>query len=174
MFKRILYTLMILLALSSIGFASYRFFESKDNKQETYGYTMIEYEGAKQYVLSHGNSSTTFLFFCSHNNENCNYIEDTLYPDVNKRLDNKNMNTLIDYVNIEPLEDSLKTENLMADWSINNYPAFVSVSVIDDQLVINNSLVWNSESPINTNDILAWFQENGQYEGVINQQVLMP
>ena len=154
MFKRILYTLMILLALSSIGFASYRFFESKDNKQETYGYTMIEYEGAKQYVLSHGNSSTTFLFFCSHNNEN--------------------MNTLIDYVNIEPLEDSLKTENLMADWSINNYPAFVSVSVIDDQLVINNSLVWNSESPINTNDILAWLQENGQYEGVINQQVLMP
>ena len=84
------------------------------------------------------------------------------------------MNTLIDYVNIEPLEDSLKTENLMADWSINNYPAFVSVSVIDDQLVINNSLVWNSESPINTNDILAWLQENGQYEGVINQQVLMP
>ena len=62
----------------------------------------------------------------------------------------------------------------MADWSINNYPAFVSVSVIDDQLVINNSLVWNSESPINTNDILAWLQENGQYEGVINQQVLMP
>ena len=84
------------------------------------------------------------------------------------------MNTLIDYVNIEPLEDSLKTENRMADWSINNYPAFVSVSVIDDQLVINNSLVWNSESPINTNDILAWLQENGQYEGVITQQVLMP
>lgn len=174
MFKKILYTLMILLALSSIAFASYRFFESKDNKQESYNYNMIEYEGAKQYALSHGNSSTTFLFFCSHNNENCNYIENTLYPDVNKKLENKDMNSLVDYVNIEPLEDSLKTEILMADWNINNYPAFVSVSVIDDQLVINNSLIWNSESPINTNDILGWLAQNGQYDGALVQQVVMP
>ena len=175
MFKKLLYSFMIILALSSIALGSYRFFESQaDVKVSTSNEFVIEYEGAKQYVLSKGNSSTTYLFFCSFNNDNCNYIENTLYSDVNKELVDRKIEDIVEYVDIDNIDESRQLETLLNDWQINNFPAFVSVSTNDEALTINNSLVWNNEVPMTANDILSWLSINNLYEGEISQQVLMP
>lgn len=178
MFKKLLYSFMIFIALGSTILAGYRIFEPKKNIREAVISTntkfMVEYEQANQFALSAGDSSTTYFLFCKLDNDNCNYIETTLYPDLNATLENKKMEDIIEYVDLDNIDDKKIIETISNDWGISNYPAFVSVSVIDNKLVINNSLVWSDDKPLNTLDILSWLSQNNIYKGEVVEQVTLP
>ena len=52
MFKRLLYSFMVLIALASIALGLYRFFEANDAHSSLAAMDiMIEYDGARQYAL---------------------------------------------------------------------------------------------------------------------------
>ncbi len=175
MFKRLLYSFMVLIALASIALGLYRFFEANDAHSSLAAMDiMIEYDGARQYALSNGDSSTTYYLFCTNNNDNCQYITNTLYSAVNSELKNKRIDDIVEYVNIQSLVDDGSIDRLSQEWNINNYPAFVSVSNNYGELTINNSLVWDDTNPLSSNDILNWLALNGQYDGEMIEEVLMP
>ena len=108
------------------------------------------------------------------NNDNCQYITNTLYSAVNSELKNKRIDDIVEYVNIQSLVDDGSIDRLSQEWNINNYPAFVSVSNNYGELTINNSLVWDDTNPLSSNDILNWLALNGQYDGEMIEEVLMP
>ncbi|MCI5774363.1 MAG: hypothetical protein MR210_07375 [Erysipelotrichaceae bacterium] len=175
MFKRLLYTFMIIIAIGSIGLGLYRFYEANDTHAtiNTNDVT-IEYDGVAQYALSSGISSTNYFFFCTAKNNNCQYVLNTLYSDVNNKLKNKRIDDIVEFVDIQPLIDEGTIERLSSDWGINNFPAFISVSNNYGELTINNSLVWDDTNPMGTIDILNWLALNGQYDGEILEEVLVP
>lgn len=176
MFKRLLYAFMILIAVASIALGLYRFFEANDAPHVASASMpfMIEYDGVRQYALSNGDSSTSYFLFCSVENDNCQYIVNTLYSSVNSELNNRNINDIVEYVNIQSLIDEGTIDRLNTEWNINNYPAFVSVSNNYGELTINNSLVWDDANPLSSNDILNWLSQNGQYDGELVEEAIMP
>ena len=176
MFKRLLYTFMIFIALTSIALGLYRFFEANDTVHVASDHMpfMIEYDGVKQYALSNGDSSTSYFLFCSVENDNCQYIVNTLYSSVNSELINRDINDIVEYVNIQTLIDEGTIDRLNTEWNINNYPAFISVSNNYGELTINNSLVWDDANPLSSNDILNWLAQNGQYDGQLVEEAIMP
>lgn len=179
MIKKILFTFMGLTVAMSTILAFYSYF--KPEKVEAIASTtrttpMIPYETTADYLLSSGDSTIHYLFFCSATNPDCRYIEDT----VMKSLESEQGHNLfehIEYVDISSLEASLSTNQLKDDWGINTYPAFVSVSVNDGSFSVNNFIQWDKDNPTGTRDLKQWMVNNGIWAGLFeakDEEIILP
>lgn len=179
MIKKILLTFMGLTVAMSTILAFYSYF--KPEKVEAIASTvkstpMIPYETTTDYLLSSGDSTIHYLFFCSVSNPDCRYIEDT----VMKALESEQGHDLFDiieYVDIASLEESLSTNQLKDDWGLNTYPAFASVSVNDGSISVNNFIQWDKDNPMSTRDLKQWMVQNSIWSGLFeakDEEIILP
>lgn len=161
MFKKIVFTFLILLTLYSTCVVAYRIFEPRDNISQNTTTNYLAYESLESYVKE-GSQNTHYLFFYSQANNDCIYVHDTLFPLVENDI-GVSLDSLIEMVDITEVDETLETTELFQTWSINAYPAFVCVKVDNGEMTTSNKLEWSSEKPFSVQSIEEWLSENGLY-----------
>ncbi len=170
MSKKIVMSVLFINLLMSSILIFYIFFQPEKDEIERQlpSYTLISYETLDDYLLSSGDSSTHYLFFCSPSNPDCIYVQDTII----KPLEVKQGSSLfsrIDYVDVTSLEESLDTNKIAAEWGISSYPALISVTIEDGEFVINNSIQYAPDNPFNELELKRWLSENNIWSGLFEE-----
>ncbi|MCF0114938.1 MAG: hypothetical protein HUJ56_06250 [Erysipelotrichaceae bacterium] len=161
MLKKIIFTFMIVLALSSIVLAGYVYFEPEPIKiTYTTDYFTIEYDSLDSYINSGSEATTHLFFFCCVSDNDCQYIENTLFTSVDKEDPTINTKETIEYVEISEVVARNEFNLVQKKWNITNYPAFVSCTINNGEITFNNQLIWDPESSLSVADIITWFSDN--------------
>lgn len=180
MIKKLLITFMSLSLVTSTFLAFYCFYKpseadaSIDLVKNTN--MVIPYETLPDYLKTSGDSATHYLFFCSFENDDCNYVQNT----VMKSLDAEQGSSLFDvieYVDVSKLEDDLAINQIKDDWGFNSYPAFVAITNTNNELNVENYLQWDNENPMSTRELKQWMVENNIWVGLFEEKdavVIMP
>ncbi len=150
---------MALLSIYSIAIVAYRIYEPTDVENVSTTSNLLNYNSLREYTLSSGDGSKHYYFFYSSVDNNCVYVNDTVLRAVAKDT-STDLYSLIETVDITSLDQSFTTNRITAEWGIHSWPAFVAVSVEDSSIIIDNTLEWNSESPMTTTDIKQWLTAN--------------
>ncbi len=163
MFKRLMYTVLTFLVLYSAAIILYRINEPENNTAVVSAFSSsvtLDYDTLSAYTKNSGASATHYYFFCSFENADCLYVENTILKDA-AAASHLNLDQLIEFVDVAPLEDDLDINRLKADWGISRYPAFVAVRNENGEIHIENTLEWNPERPFSADQLTAWLATNG-------------
>lgn len=163
MFKRLLYTVLTLLVIYSTAIVLYRINEPENNTAVFSAFSssvMLDYDTLSAYTKNSGASATHYYFFCSSENADCLYVENTVLKDT-AAMTHLDLNQLIEFVDVTPLENSLNINRLKADWGISHYPAFIAVHNENGKINIENTLEWDPERPLNAEQLTSWLADNG-------------
>ena len=173
MIKRILLTVMSVMIIYSIVVIGISLFEPEtaDISLETQHTYALDYDTLKEYTLSSGAGTTHFYLFSSLDNSDCMYVENTVLRNAEADT-GMNLSDLIEIVDITNLERTLSTNRLKTDWGILSYPAFVTCSVNNGLIHVDNRLEWDPASPISTDDVERWLAINGVYDGYIVEEAI--
>ena len=159
MFKKVVYSLLLLICAYSTAVVAFRVFEPKTDTNVIDEGAYLDYDSLREYILSTGESVTHYLFFYSRNDNDCVYVKNTVLASVS--VDTQlQIDRMIETVDITSLEANMLTEKLSADWGIQRYPAFAAVTVKDGEPVVLNSLEYDGEIPLSALDVEAWLREN--------------
>lgn len=167
MLKRILFILFTLLVIHSMALAGYMMFEPEqpdDSGVPGFLNMVVDYDSLKEYTLSSGPSAIHYYYFCSFENPDCEYVENTILKS-SARTTSVNIADLIEYVDITELEQKLQTNRIKSEWGITNYPAFIAVRNNADGIEVLNRLEWNPASPMNELQLNRWLMLNNLYDG---------
>ncbi len=159
MLKKILFTFLTLLMIYSTCVVAYRIFEPRDNQSTTDTTSMLAYDSLKSYVIDSSSNIHYFLFYSALNN-NSIYLKDTILTIVESDI-NKSLSNIIEVVDITELDQKMEIKRLSEDWQVSSYPAFISVSNNNGEIIINNKLEWTNEKAITTTDVEEWLKLNG-------------
>lgn len=159
MLKKILFTFLTLLMIYSTCVVAYRIFEPRDNQSATDTTSMLAYDSLKSYVIDSSSNIHYFLFYSALNN-NSIYLKDTILTIVESDI-NKSLSNIIEVVDITELDQKMEIKRLSEDWQVSSYPAFISVSNNNGEIIINNKLEWTNEKAITTTDVEEWLKLNG-------------
>jgi hypothetical protein len=170
MLKRILFTLMTLLAVYSGAVVIYIFNEPDHVDTAVFaamGGQQLDYESLREYTLNSGSSATHYYFFCSQDSDDCTYVENTVMRETaaQTKLD---LSALIEYVDVTELEANMETSRLKTEWNISTYPAFAAVQNKNGTIEILNILEWDASAPLSSSDLTLWLQENGLIPAATN------
>ena len=159
MLKKIMFSLLALIMLYSSAAAIYRIFEPQDDTDMNAG-TYLDYDSLKEYLLSTGEGTIHYLFFSSIDSADCQYVVNTVMSTVQN--DTKlQIAKIIETVDITALEKALNTDRLQADWNISAYPAFAAVRIENGAIVVDNTLQYESDKPMNAASVEEWLKING-------------
>ncbi len=159
MLKKLLFTFLTLLMIYSSCVIAYRIFEPRDNQSTTDTTSMLAYDSLKSYVIDSSSNIHYFLFYSALNNDSI-YLKDTILTIVESDI-NKSLSNIIEVVDITELDQKMEIKRLSEDWQVSSYPAFVSVSNDNGEIIINNKLEWTNEKAITTTDVEEWLKLNG-------------
>lgn len=160
MFKKVVYSLLLLIVAYSMSVVAFRIYEPKKDTNVVEESTYLDYDSLREYILSTGESVTHYLFFYSSNDNDCVYVKNTVLASVT--VDTQlQIDRIIETVDITVLEENMLTEKLAAEWGIQRYPAFAAVSVVDGAPVVLNSLEYDGEIPLSAANVEEWLRENG-------------
>ena len=120
------------------------------------------YDTLRDYTLNSGASATHYYFFCTSQDNNCAFIEDTIIRDTEKET-GLDLGSLIEYVDITDLVDNMDVNRLYTDWKITSYPAFVAVKNDNGEIKIENTLEWTDDNPISSQTLISWLELNKLY-----------
>lgn len=165
MFKKIAISIMGLILLSSIILSAYKIFEPKTEitSSEMLNSFYTNLNNLEEYTLSTGDNTYHYYFFCVNNDSNCTYLSNSVFSAVKNETKGIELDKILEYVD---LSDSIKEEtyiNKLKKWNISTYPSFVSVKVENNQIVINNTLEYDTNNPLNSTDIIEWLKLNNLY-----------
>lgn len=161
MLKKIAITfLLVLFVLSGIVLL----YDVFTPEQTTLTSDTIPLETLEDYTLSSGNNTTHYYFICDVEDPNCNYVYYSLLPSVKEQSSTISPYDIIDYVNIASyLSNPSTLKEELKKYNLTTYPAFVTIKVTDNKMVISSTLTYDPTSPFDTNDIVNWLKENDVY-----------
>ncbi len=174
MIKRILISLFTVMLVYSAVVLGIKLFEPDkiDSDAENFQHrSALDYETLRDYTISSGSSVTHLFLFSSTDNNDCIYVENTVLKNAASAT-GLNLEDLIEIVDITDLERTLSTNRLRAEWGVLSYPAFIACHAENNEIVVDNTLEWNPESPISTDDVERWLKLNGVYDGYSGEEVI--
>ncbi len=163
MLKKILFTFLFLLVIYSgivVGYAAFEPTIVDVSMSNLSPYDIIDYASVHDYTLSDQTSDTHFYFFCSPEDNDCTYMQNTVLKTIENE-ENIQLSSILEYVDITDLVTNLEVNTLKAEWSISSYPAFVACHVEDDSIVIDNSIFSTQLEPLTKDTIKSWLSQNG-------------
>lgn len=124
---------------------------------------MLDYTSLSAYVLSQKDASMHYFFFGSPDDNNSQYVQNTVLKTVEKDT-GLSLDSIIEPVDISDLIKNMQTNDLASQWGIASYPAFAAVAVQDGQIVVLNKLEWSNDQVLSASAIENWLAENGLYQ----------
>lgn len=174
MLKKILFTLLTLLMIYSTVIIAYKINEPQKIESRALATALssaaIPYSTLKDYTLNSGESAIHYYFFCSGNDQNCTYVENTVLKSVENST-NLNLDSLLEYVDLSDESEEAMSSPL-SDWGINTYPAFVVCNVSQGSITVSNPLEWNASSPMSADDIIRWLSKVGLYNNPSEEEAI--
>lgn len=162
MAKRILFTLMTLLvsfSLALVVFVSSEPVAVADNISDVLN-NPLDYDTLQEYTISSGPSAIHYYYFCTADSNDCVYVANTVMKGARESVGSSVIN-LIEYVDLSGLDEEQRLTRLSNDWGISTYPAFVACHVENGQIVIDNSLLYEPDKPLSSEDLISWLSLNG-------------
>ncbi len=164
MLKRILFTVMTFLLVYSAILVGYKIFEPHQDETHTYNLDMLDYDTLRDYTLNSGRSAIHYYFFCSPEEADCIYVQNTLiYSTANAT--ELNLRDIIEYVNLSQVVEGTRLARLKEEWGLTTYPSFLACHNENEKIVVDNVLEWNPEQPLSTDNLISWLRLNGLYDG---------
>lgn len=155
MSKRFLLTFLALLSIYSFCAAAYRIYEPDNTREESDSSSYISYDSLREFILSQDSGASYYFFFYSSENDDCIYVKNTILHTVEKET-GTDLGTVLNIVDITPLEQNLTVNRITAEWGIHSWPAFICVSAEAQNITVTGILEWNSSSPMTASDIEQW------------------
>lgn len=166
MLKRILFTFLVLLVLYSGTVIGYKIFEPEtiDSSRDNLNlYEIIDYSSLYDYTLTEETSSIHYYYFCSPEDNDCIYMQNTTLKTLESEVD-LDLSTVIEYIDITDLIKNNEISRLKSEWSVSSYPAFIACHTEDDSIIIDNSIEYDAQNPLTAEDIKTWLSLNGLIE----------
>lgn len=163
MLKKLLFTFLVLLVLYSGIIVGYAVFEptSLDASMSNLSlYDIIDYASVRDYTLSDQTGDIHYYFFCSPENNDCIYIQNTVLKTIESE-EKIDLSSLLEYVDITDLVNNLEINTLKAEWSVNSFPAFIACHVEDDSIVIDQAISSSNNSILTKDEIKLWLIQSG-------------
>jgi len=165
MFKRILFTFLILLTIYSGICVGYRAFQPENADIYIYANNIdgaLDLDSLKEYTISSSSSNIHYFLFFEQGDNDSIYVINTVLRDVQNSI-NMDLSGLIEKVDIGD-GASLDRQNLLkSTWGIESYPAFVACHVNEGEIIIDNTLVSSKQQPINDDQLIQWLILNDIY-----------
>ena len=108
------------------------------------------------------NPRVSVFYFCSKNNDNCDYINNTVLKNLAENL----LVTELDFIYYVDLSAASTTAaaKFNRQWGFTQYPAFAIIDSSVDPYVIVSSLGFVHETPFNSDDVKNWLIKNNIWQ----------
>lgn len=163
MLKRILFTVMTFLLVYSAVLVGYKIFQPHEEETHTVAHNALDYETLREYTLNSGRAAIHYYFFCDSTSDDCIYVQNTVIKSTASATE-LNLDSLIEYVELAPVDDNILLTLLREDWGLTTYPAFLACHVENEKIVLDNHLEWNPAQPMSVDDLTNWLRLNGLYK----------
>lgn len=170
MFKKILYSSLIVFFMASVMFAVHLLYQPQPAPLVLldYGRTLsFDYEEINNYVTS--NDGKHYLFFCDASID-CKFVNDNYLRPLSSEVKESDFVDLI-FVDMSNVREDISPSRLLNEWGFSTFPAFVAITVEENQKTIDNSLQWNLSDPFSKADIKQWMIDNEIWKGPIDQPI---
>jgi hypothetical protein len=116
---------------------------------------IIEYKD----LNDHLDETIKAYFFCSYDNQNCIYtfneiLEPLVLSASTTRFDK------IYFVNAKDLDENVLPSAIRNRLGFSHYPAFVTLSKVDNKVIIHSVLEWNDDMNFTKVDLRVWMVQN--------------
>lgn len=115
----------------------------------------IEYKD----LNSHLNETVQAYFFCSEENQNCIYTHNEIVKPLILSASTERFNKIF-YVNAEELDENVLPSAIRNRLGFSHYPAFVTLSIVNDKIVVHSVLEWNDDMNFTKVDLRDWMIQN--------------
>lgn len=165
MLKRLMISFLVLLMIYSAFVVGFRIFEPEKEEinHTSLDTTVVDYASAANYTLSSGSSSVHCYFFCSPQNDDCIYMENTVMRTVESDI-GLSMSSVFEYIDVTSLDSTGGIIRLKEEWGLDDYPGFVLCHVQDGGIIIDSTLSWDSSRPLSVFELKQWLRSNGLYD----------
>ncbi len=173
MLKRLLISFLVLLMIYSTFIIGFKYFEPENDEilETSLDTTVIDYASAENYTVNSGVSSVHFYFFCSPQNDDCIYMENTVMRTVESDI-GVSMSDLFEYIDVTSLEEQYELNRLKEDWNIDDYPGFAVCHVENRTIVIDSTLSWKDTQPLSAFELKQWLKDNGVYDAGDDETII--
>ena len=168
MVKKILYSGLIVFFMASVMFAIHLFYQPQPAPLVLldYGRTIsFDYEDIDGYVKNRDGKH--YLFFCDSSID-CQFVNDNYLKPLTNEVKESDFVDLI-FVDMSHVREDISPTRFLNDWGFSTYPAFVAISVEEQQKTIDNVLQWELSNPFSKADIKQWMIDNEIWKGPIDQ-----
>lgn len=194
MVKKIITAGLVLVWLSSVAFAGYRIFEptaaqsvedqrvslasvdalgrSVDNSSDlpVVAAHTLEQNDEQNDESEEDTEEIHYYFFCEPEDADCIYVNDYVLKSLAAALEVEQIE-ILEYVDISTLSTEWTPQRLKNQWGFDDYPAFVATSLKKDGTkTILSVLQWNSDEPLDMDDLKNWMIDLGIWEGPVEEQ----
>lgn len=165
-------TLLLVYSLAIVGYKAYEPDKSTlTTSMLTEKNSGLDYDTLTQYTLSSGSSAIHYFVFYSENDDNSKYLQFNVLNPLEKDA-NSRFQDLLEYVDVTKLEESLNTNQLKEEWHIAHTPALLACKVKGDHIIIENSLEWSQDKPLNEFNVKQWLIQNGLYLSTAEDEII--
>lgn len=108
---------------------------------------------------NHLNESVQAYFFCSEENQNCIYTHNEIVKPLILSASTERFNRIF-YVNAEELDENVLPSAIRNRLGFSHYPAFVTLSIVNNKIVVHSVLEWNDDMNFTKVDLKDWMIQN--------------
>jgi hypothetical protein len=116
---------------------------------------IIEYKD----LNDHLDESIQAYFFCSYENQNCIYTHNEILKPLVLSASTTRFEKIF-FVNAKELDENVLPSAIRSRLGFSHYPAFVTLSKIDNKIVVHSVLEWNDDMNFTKVDLRVWMIQN--------------
>jgi hypothetical protein len=116
---------------------------------------IIEYKD----LNNHLNETVQAYFFCSYDNQNCKYTFNEILEPLVLSASTTRFEEIF-FVNAKDLDENVLPSAIRNRLGFSHYPAFVTLSKIDNKVIIHSVLEWNDDMNFTKVDLRVWMIQN--------------
>ncbi len=98
-------------------------------------------------------------FFCSYNNDSCNYVNNTILKTIAENLLVDELDNII-FVDLSNASSSAVAK-FQRQWHFSQYPAFVIIESTTSGYEVVDALGFSQDKPFDSTDLKNWLIDNG-------------
>jgi len=116
---------------------------------------IIEYKD----LNNHLNETVQAYFFCSYDNQNCIYTFNEILEPLVLSASTTRFEEIY-FVNAKDLDDNVLPSAIRNRLGFSHYPAFVTLSKVDNKVIVHSVLEWNDDMNFTKVDLRVWMIQN--------------
>ena len=167
MLKRLLIYCLVLFFMASLLFTLHLYYQPQPAPIVLLDYgrgLSFDYDDIQDYVSRR--EGNHYLWFCD-GGVDCKFVNDNMLRPLVNQVKEEDFMDLV-FVDMSNLRQDVSPSRLLSDWGFSTYPAFVSITIEENQKTINHVLQWSFSDPFTQADIKQWMIDNEIWNGPID------